>query len=74
MSTAMASGLLSMALPGKSGEGQKLEDFVTDKRVQRMSPYGTFANIWELAGDDPDDEIRVGSNMKHPPSCPDLAC
>mmetsp|Transcript_98100 Transcript_98100/g.316353 ORF Transcript_98100/g.316353 Transcript_98100/m.316353 type:complete len:313 (-) Transcript_98100:127-1065(-) len=45
----MACGVLVMTVPGGSGDGRELSDFFDNKRVQRMSPYGSCGNIWELA-------------------------
>jgi len=51
--SAATCGALALFVPVGSGEGQELKDFVEDdRRIQRASNYGSFGNIWELAGEE----------------------
>lgn len=48
MGSVSLSGLLTLAVPGRSGDGRPLNDYFEEKRVQRLPQYGSFGNIWEL--------------------------
>jgi len=54
MSCATLCGLLTLAIPGRSGDGRPLKDYFEAKRMQRIPQYGSFGNIWELVPEEDD--------------------
>lgn len=53
MSSISICGILALTVPGRSGDGRQLRDYVLkDKRRLKLSSYGSFSNIWELVSDE----------------------